>query len=99
MKKRLINRYEIDTGSADYFYDAESLDTYAECHGLFWFVGDPAECDGHPFTLTVTLDDEWVNFDDGAAGLGEERAERALTAVLCDEVDEIRANMTARWDY
>lgn len=89
MKRNLIKRVDLDASSADFFED-EVLG-YMEARGAVWFAGEDLDEEGHPFTLTVELGNEWVDFNDNAAGLGSELAERAILAKLREQIANLRA--------
>lgn len=97
MKRNLIKHVELDTGSADFFED--EMSGYMECHGFYWFSDEDLEDEGHPFTLTVELGGAWIDFNDAAAGLGEELAERAILSQLREEIAELRAMLEDNTAY
>lgn len=89
MKRALIQHVELEPYAADFFEDEVS--GYMEAHGFYWLNDEDLEDDGHPFTLTVELGGQWVDFDDSACGLCEETAEREILARLRPQLDELRA--------
>ena len=89
MKRNLIQRVELDASSADFFED--EVTGYMEARGFYWLNDEDIEDEGHPFTLTVELAGEWVDFNDHACGLCEEQAERAILSQLREQLADLRA--------
>ena len=89
MKRNLIQRVELDTAAADFFED--EVTGYMEARGAYWLNEEDLDEEGHPFTLTVELSGEWVDFNDAACGLCEEQAERAILAQLREQLADLRA--------
>lgn len=97
MKRNLIKRAELNTAGADFFeYEVTG---YMETRGEYWLNDDDLDEAGHPFTLTVETGGAWIDFNDNAVGLCEERAERALTGLLAGQIKELRDVLEDRNAY
>ena len=51
------------------------------------------------FCLTVEIGGAWIDFNDHAVALGEEKAERALLSMLGEEIKELRGAIEDRNTY
>ena len=89
MKHNMIQRVELDSAAANFFED--EVTGYMEATGFYWLNDEDLDEEGHPFTLTVELSGEWVDFNDAACGLCEEHAERAILAKLREQIADLRA--------